>query len=456
MSALPDELVVSIVSCLPLKEAVATSILSRRWKHVWKSTRTLNLFDTKFDLTRCHFLFLKREAKDEESREYVDWVNGVLQQHSSSTIERFRASFDIDRRFISSVDKWIKFAMNKRVQILELEFQLEYGPKEDIYAFPHKLLGLEEEPALELNHLYSSDTPRLHSCGNNIGFKFLKVIHFQCVDVTRQVLDYFLSHCPTLERLTVSCVRSLTDVRVVGPSIALKHLALMNCNGLKRIEVQDVDLVSFCYYGLEVEKVLLRNLPLLTEVSYTYVDWRKPIEIPFARLSCCLSQLEILKLDITQVDYNLNLVFPLLANLKQLELKVAEADYTNEGALLNVICFMKASPHLQILELKLVEFLRCPTRLKIRNTTKFSHRCLKVVNVVGYRGRIGAARHVMCLVKHAVALEKIVIDPVRHWISYPRETDRRIEEVEEEVQARVHAMEYLKVKVPSTIEFVCL
>lgn len=91
-----------------------------------------------------------------------------------------------------------------------------------------------------------------------------------------------------------------------------------------------------------------------------------------------------------------------------------------------------------------------------KDTPKSPHGYLKVVEIVGYRGRKGDVQHVMYLVKNALALERIVIDPVRRWCVWPSEKDRAAEEVEEEVRAREHAVQHLKGKLPSTIEFVCL
>lgn len=297
ISTLPDELVASIVSLLPVKEAAATSILSRRWHHVWKYSRTsLDFYDAKFDLVKGirSFLKLKRQAKVQESCRYIDWVDHVVQQHSSPTIQHFRACFDINNAFTDHVDKWIEFAMNKRVQILELEFYIEHGDVvKDIYQFPHKLLGLEKESA--------ADPPCLHSCGSNNGFNFLKVLHFRCVDVRQDDLEYFLSNSPLLEQLTVRSAPNLFQLRVVGPSIALKHLRIEVCLRLTRIDVCDANnLVSFCFFGPEDTNLVFVNVPsTLVEVSYRaglYSD-----HLPFTKLSCCLSQLEVLKLDIVGV-----------------------------------------------------------------------------------------------------------------------------------------------------------
>lgn len=42
ISELPCEILVNVLSLLPLKEAAGTSVLSRRWRHVWESTMKLN------------------------------------------------------------------------------------------------------------------------------------------------------------------------------------------------------------------------------------------------------------------------------------------------------------------------------------------------------------------------------------------------------------------------------
>ncbi|TQD86687.1 hypothetical protein C1H46_027710 [Malus baccata] len=211
----------SIVSLLPLKEAAATSILSRRWQYLWSSTMNLDL-DAKFELGEYLFRFMvmEPELKDQEQHRYVSWVDNVVEQHRGPTIEHFRACFYVDFRFSSLLDKWIQFAMNKRVQVLELVFYLEFSNRisDDLYPFPHKLLGLENVSTSKLKDMHS-DIPSLHSCGYNIGFKFLRVLRFRYVDVTGEVLECHLANCPVLERLTVHFTKNLVGLRVVCWSV---------------------------------------------------------------------------------------------------------------------------------------------------------------------------------------------------------------------------------------------
>ncbi|XP_021821591.1 uncharacterized protein LOC110763143 [Prunus avium] len=247
-------------------------------------------------------------------------------------------------------------------------------------------------------------------------------------------------------------------VRVVGPSIALKYLTIKWCK-LESIEIRDVKLVSFIYEG-KATNLLLNNVPFLVEVSVSerlvriFSDevhvYRKSIELPFTQLSCCLSQLEIFVLDIDLAVYNQDYVFPVLANVKHLELTV-KANYDMD--LFHLTSFMKASPLVQRLVLKL-NFTTLAGMGPIKSAGECPHHYLKVLEIVGYRAHTCVVQHVMHLIKSAVALEKIIVHPVQRL----NESYVRVREVEkvEEAKARDHAMQCLREKVPATIEFVCL
>ncbi|CAL8166876.1 unnamed protein product [Prunus armeniaca] len=240
--------------------------------------------------------------------------------------------------------------MTKRVQILELEFIVAFSViYEGHYAFPYP----------DLKHLCPSP---LHSVGHNIGgFKSLKVLSFRYVDVTGEILEYFLFHCPVLERLTVHASTNLVNLSVVGSSIALKHLKIVLCFGISSIQIRDANLVSFVYNGGFVN-LDISNVPLLIEVSIFETDDdfeldTDIIKIVLGQLSRVVSQVEILRLDIDQPCYHMfksqiydkKYEFPVFVNLKHLEL-IVEADY--RWLLHQLNSFIKASPYLQRLALK--------------------------------------------------------------------------------------------------------
>ncbi|KAM1500793.1 hypothetical protein COP2_026702 [Malus domestica] len=271
--------------------------------------------------------------------------------------------------------------------------------------------------------------------------------------LSSDAVEFLLSNCPVLERLSLSFAKDLGKLRVIGPSIALKYLEIKYCLDLRFIEISGGNIVSFIYCG-PIRDLSLNNVPLLVEVSiYKWGTFAEFIRLAFSQLSCCLSHLETLKLDIRKVVYNQNHAFPALSNLKHLELLV-DADYCL--SLGHLASFMKAAPDLRSLVLGVFGFRTSNKDMAIlEKVSKQPHHCLKVVEIAGYRGHKCCVKHVRYLVKNAVALEKIVINPVRFW-GWPWGFDSDALLENEEENARDHAIQHLKKKVPSSIEFVCL
>lgn len=89
------KILVSMVSFLPIKEAVATSVLSRRWRHVWKSSMSLNFEAVNFDAGSNYSYFTNKckHWQGLQSINYADWVNHIVKQHRGQYIERFRVYF---------------------------------------------------------------------------------------------------------------------------------------------------------------------------------------------------------------------------------------------------------------------------------------------------------------------------------------------------------------------------
>jgi hypothetical protein len=377
ISELPDEILVSILSRLTLREAVVTSVLSRKWEYLWASIYSLD-FDHrktsgKITLARSGKLILNRpELTEIERPRYVNWVNRVLEQHRGTTIDEFRVWFDLDKGYKRDINRWIKLAMQKRVQRLEIHlsgFRSCDPQRSTCYTFPYQLLL----------------RPQTRGC-----FKSLKDLTLRQVNVSWEVVDYFLANCPNLERLIVRESNHLEKLSVVGSSLRLKHLGVYHCCRLKSINICDTNLVSFKYVG-PTTRLLVNNAPLLVDVSISHGMFSNYM---LRQLSSCFSQLQILTLSKASVRvsvYNDNVfvlsfhllcchaIYPrsgflqdkiklrLFTGLKNLKKLVLEIRSEDDESLLLFTPLIEACPYLQIFVLKVRVFFVIADFIFIKN-----------------------------------------------------------------------------------------
>ncbi|XP_059658985.1 F-box/FBD/LRR-repeat protein At1g16930-like [Cornus florida] len=166
-----------------MKEAARTSLFSKRWRYMWTHITRLN-----FDASHIIDAILLGDKEVATERPlYLSWVNQVLKSHNDSIIDEFKVQFDLDETCRFDIDNWLNFAMEKRVRNLALD------------------LTESTECTREEDENYNfSDTNHLHSL--SIGFSncnSLTNLLFSHVNVTGQVLQYFLINYPFLEQLSV-------------------------------------------------------------------------------------------------------------------------------------------------------------------------------------------------------------------------------------------------------------
>ncbi|KAL4323748.1 hypothetical protein GQ457_11G010860 [Hibiscus cannabinus] len=249
ISELPQELLARILCLLPFEEVVRTSVVSRRWRDLWKFiTVSIN-----FDASKT--LMLSRGKLQKHREGYVEWITRVLNSHQAPTIDELRVRCDLTAKYTRKIDRWIEVALMKKVRKLELDFQSrrwkrlaadEFGefPDSECYEFGQKFCGSSE-------------------------IKFLTSLCFKHVKVSGQVLEALLFGCPLLETLHVSHSQSaqLTKLEVCGASLRLKHLHICFCKRLKSIEIYAPNLVSFEYSSRMARHLVLRYVPQLRDVE---------------------------------------------------------------------------------------------------------------------------------------------------------------------------------------------
>ncbi|CAF1718509.1 hypothetical protein HID58_085286 [Brassica napus] len=114
IDVLPDDLVVQILMHIPIKDAVATMILSKRWRYIWTMLPKLKYKESD-------------DVTEDECKSIWHFLDKSLQLHKAPVIKKLhtelgpRCPVDVD------VGKWITNAVDRKV--CKLTFQLKWAAK---------------------------------------------------------------------------------------------------------------------------------------------------------------------------------------------------------------------------------------------------------------------------------------------------------------------------------------
>ncbi|KAL9242424.1 hypothetical protein vseg_016419 [Gypsophila vaccaria] len=241
ISALPDELLGYMLSFLPTKCAVSTSVLSPRWKCLHMLTNCLY-----FNAESCYCEDEKAEL--ERKKCFKKFVNRVLLFHKVSPIKSFHL---LCNNFIyddSHLHNWINVAILKGVQQLHLGFR---GRLNSLKPLPlclftsHTIVDLKiHSPILSLIVPDSAHLPSLKILN-------LKSIHFS----NSHSFAALLSACPLLQALIIeSCGWSTLSECHIRLSLGeLKRLTINNCDGKLEVDAPNlIDLEVLCIYRMHL------------------------------------------------------------------------------------------------------------------------------------------------------------------------------------------------------------
>ncbi|KAJ7948818.1 F-box/LRR-repeat protein [Quillaja saponaria] len=265
ISNLPESILSHMLSFLPTKDAVRTSVLSTKWIDIWTSITNLEFDDTLF-LDDTLFDSLRRSTRSRK-KYFMNFVDRVLFHFSNSSIKSFslfmgpRTKYDPAR-----VSAWISFVLRHRVQKLDIHYF------EDVHISSRSLVSCSCLTELKLwmqcrirvpTSLCLSNLKILklfetkfvndsfpHSKEIFLNFPVLKV--FKCID------------CIWLNAQSVCIITPLVESFTIQfPEFTLMHNESSNCS----VKICSSNLERFSYSGHLSEQILLPNLSSVLDAS---------------------------------------------------------------------------------------------------------------------------------------------------------------------------------------------
>ncbi|KAG6400182.1 hypothetical protein SASPL_137007 [Salvia splendens] len=362
ISELPNDILISIISRLTIREATATCILSTCWRHLHHYVTHLN--------------FPKYEIGETVSN-YLCIVNHVLNSHKGR-IKELRVDW------AEGHERWFEFGLTKKAERIHIA-----------------KVGIE-----------------FHGLPN--GLECLKELSLSSIEISDQELELLVSNCLVLECLTVEYSSRCENVSIVRHS-KLKHLKLTYLQRIRSIMIHD--LISLvCLTCRELRSgcsVQLSYIPKLTKLDLG--DSRNrlmDVEFLAGVPSCIRDQLKLLRLSsqfIYMYELNHRLLNNLslqLVNITHLQFVLDIRDDSNWHYVSSYACrWVEACASLQKLVIK---FLPSPELgLGDVNDETYDH-CgcdlsLKYLEISGYSGFDSERRLALNLINNVTSFQKMIV-----------------------------------------------
>ncbi|XP_010507020.2 PREDICTED: putative FBD-associated F-box protein At1g55030 [Camelina sativa] len=315
ISELPEALILQILSLLPTKLSIATSVLSKQWQSRWKMLPKL-----KFDC--CRGLELGN-------------VFRTLLSHNAPVLQSFHLNVRLgtcNSVLDTGIITGLALARNVRELVLEVE-------SDTFFTFPRCLYNCETLETLKLKTRAAiTDVP------STVCMKSLRTLHLDGVDFNDDdsVLN-LLSGCPNLENLEVhrDLGTSVKTYIIAVPS--LQRLSIYNNyrgNQHYVISAPSLKYLKILWFNAP-ESCLIQNVPELVEASLTNLD-----NIIDENLLGSLTSVKRLSLALSPVKVKFPTRSIIFNHLVYLELFTTKVTWWNLLTLM-----LDSSPKLQVLKL---------------------------------------------------------------------------------------------------------
>ncbi|XP_012849294.1 PREDICTED: putative FBD-associated F-box protein At5g56820 isoform X2 [Erythranthe guttata] len=431
---LPDDIIVAILSRMNIKDAVRTSVLSTRWKYLWKFMSVTLEFHDKDIATRK-----KLEA----------FVNRVLELYNRVDSLVIRFSNTRKKTESAAIDKWIYSAMLKQVKIFELDLSADCG-FHCSYEFPSfiKLVTqFHREKYRPILHKLRCIRSSLRYLS---GFRSLRSIRLVDVDIQDEMVHYFLDSCPYIEQLCIRASDATKDLRVVDPLPNLKELKISDCCNLQSLVISATNLkelkISDCcnLQSLVISATNLKELEIsdccslqsLVISAMNLVSCTLTLGGVFCKSfiyepnkhSTYSDQLVKLVLNLQTENVQMESIerpiappdFHQFRALKQLELNIVSKV---DRSLLFFTSLIEASPHLHEFKLKIDYLVSRPwffdfaiksmipfPEVTPEEAKRFDHKNLKIVRMAGYCGCASEENFLVHLLENSPSVGTVFID----------------------------------------------
>ncbi|CAM8907165.1 unnamed protein product [Rhodiola kirilowii] len=322
ISDLPSNIIECILGCLPIRDAVATSVLCKEWRHKW--TRIPNLvFDNEFVNNLISF-------------QYSNIIDKIMLRHIGP-IHKFVLHIPSICNVLDLLS-WMHFISQKEVKELTI-----HAPRSAQIKLPSYIFNCHELQSFEI-HVRGLD---FHPPLDFVGFCNLRRLEMLgLLDGTQ--LSNLISKCPLLERFVVNRVADGHTLVIDAPRLVNLRTDCLLTTFLKLKNVQNLIAIRLGFGPLGTKKFcelfdIFGSLPNVREVVLinlrTINDMPRdaPTSLPTTLHNHSRLILHNLGISSPQCICFILCIFKSSPNLRNLNIRIHPSAYISEEAALQLL-----------------------------------------------------------------------------------------------------------------------
>ncbi|CAN8318368.1 unnamed protein product [Cochlearia groenlandica] len=268
ISALPDDLLVTILLIIPTEETPATMVLSKRWRFIWTKLHRLIYKDDKI-----------MNVRSNKKKSLGRFLEKSLELNKAPVIDYL--SMELGRGCPTDIDlkKLVAKAVDRKVSVLIFNLQWLTNPT----RLPNRLYTCETLWKLSLSHRVFVDIPdsNYYAC---LLPSLLWLVLDDVLYKNDSTVSSFLSACPQLCVLTVKRIKgdNVKKFVVKVPSLSVLGYEKSNVINLETCLVIDTPaLKSFFIIDRSQDSISVENMPLLEDASVNIMSFPNNINHKF-------------------------------------------------------------------------------------------------------------------------------------------------------------------------------
>ncbi|KAG8362613.1 hypothetical protein BUALT_BualtUnG0058500 [Buddleja alternifolia] len=393
-----------LIDDLSTKEVGKTSILSKRWRNLYKFASHVN-FDCLHIFGVAHHDNCCRRLQEK----FIKGVDKFLRIYSGSGMISCQLTCCFTESFPNKLEEWVRSLGRFGVEKLTLKFKCPPLTYSTVYEktpdFSCQLIS--EAPSLQFLSLDRCTLqPNLKSQCNS-----LKSLHLAHVTITSVAMDCILANCLNLQSLVMELCSLSSKLCIHGRN--LKDLSIIRCSNTEEIKFYGNNLTRFEYFGSRMGQFYFNHVPQLEKFSIG-LRGEDLMHFLFGELARILPWLKSSMFKTSQENQREMLiptVINMFSNLRRLDL-----DCFILPEELSVLPILELCPLLQ--ELNFVMSHASPQKKagarafdeqQVKKRSVKFHTELKKVGFSGFSGATSETEFALYILRSAIALEEMNI-----------------------------------------------